>query len=513
MCQAQGCCSQGCASRILQKGTAIEWTHEMLFCLRSNSLTRECSVKIRVKPLGAGSCDETTTGCDELILCRDRSPIHPKKGKVRLSRLRCARTHCARIAAIAQFQGAYPMPFYQDSVSNDAAFSALEEAPPQTLRDRLRERSKPLILHPAIFISAFMLIGLLFALQQWIEMRIWYPQAPISILIVCGAWMLQYFVWGVFCWSLWFWLGPRLRKLNWKYLVFRLLPVSIMMSFCVEVALVTFFPQFPRSERHIPYLKRLNFEFTSEFLENLAVFWSAFLVFRMLGYYEDARLKERALSQLSVELAQAQMQALRMQVNPHFLFNTMNGISSLMHSNVDAADEMLEQLSSMLRITLERGSAQLITLREEIEFIEMYLSLQDRRFSGRIHQRISIEPQLHDALVPTMILQPLVENAFVHGFSKIAGEGKLEIQAIGRNRRLRITVRNDGAGLRNLDEHGRLTSGTGLNNIRNRLQLLFDQEQSLNIRETTPNVVQVDLSFPLKYSDVPEKILFEYGPA
>ncbi len=358
-----------------------------------------------------------------------------------------------------------------------------------------------------------MLVGLLFALQQWIEMRMWYPRAQMSILVVCGAWMLQYFVWGVLCWSLWFWFGPQLRKLNWKYLVFRLLPLSILMSFCVEVALVTFFPQFPRSEKRIPYFERLNFEFTSEFLENLAVFWSVFLVFRMLGYYEDARQKERALSQLSVELAHAQMQALRMQINPHFLFNTMNGISSLMHSNVDAADQMLEQLSSMLRITLERGPAQLIALREEIEFIEMYLALQNRRFSGRIHQRISIEPQLHDALVPTMILQPLVENAFVHGFSKMTGEGTLEIQAMRRNRRLRIIVRNNGAGLHNTNEQGRVTSGTGLNNIRNRLQLLFDQEQSLTIRESAPNVVQVEVSFPLKYSDMPEKILFEYGSA
>lgn len=410
-------------------------------------------------------------------------------------------------------KGAEPMSYVEASASKDSTLSALEEAPSKTLRGRFRERSRPLILNPAVFISAFMLVGLLFALQQWIEMRMWYPKAHMSILIVCGAWMLQYFVWGVLCWSLWFWLGPQLRKFNWKYLVFRLLPLSILMSLCVELALVTFFPQFPKSDRQVPFLERLNFEFTNEFLENLAVFWSAFLVFRMLGYYEDARQKERALSRLSVELAHAQMQALRMQINPHFLFNTMNGISSLMHSNVDAADQMLEQLSSMLRITLERGSSQLITLREEIEFIEMYLSLQDRRFSGRIKQRISIEPQLHDALVPTMILQPLVENAFVHGFSRITGEGRLEILATRRGRRLRIAVRNNGSGLHNTNEQGRVTSGTGLNNIRNRLQLLFDQEQSLTIRETAPEAVQVEVSFPLKFSDVPEKILFEYGSA
>jgi two-component system, LytTR family, sensor kinase len=380
-----------------------------------------------------------------------------------------------------------------------------------TLRERFRERSHPLIMHPAVFIGGFMLVGLLFALQQLVEFSIWMTRIRVNPMELIGAWEVQYFVWGLLCWILWFWLGAALKKANWKYIFFRLLPLSIVMCVFVEIVLIVLFPQFPISSHKMTFMEKLDYDLASEFLGNLAIFWSAFLVFRMLGYYQDARQKERALSQLSVELAHSQMQALRMQINPHFLFNTMNGISSLMHVDIGAADRMLEQLSSMLRITLDRGSKQTITLREEIEFIEMYLSLQDRRFTGRIHQRISVEPQLHDALVPTMILQPLVENAFVHGFSHVPTKGTIEIQAMRRDRRLGIMVRNSGAGLRNTDEQRRIHSGTGLNNIRNRLQLLFDQEQSLTIREVAPNLVQVDVSLPLIFADAPEKILFEYG--
>ncbi len=136
-----------------------------------------------------------------------------------------------------------------------------------------------------------------------------------------------------------------------------------------------------------------------------------------------------AAAQLQSQLVQAQMRALRMQLNPHFLFNTMNGISSLMRSDVPAADLMLEQLSRLLRITLQRGDAQFIPLSDEMEFIEMYLAMQDRRFAGRIHQQMKIDPHVHDAFVPTMILQPIVENAYAHGLSRMSSNGLLTIEA------------------------------------------------------------------------------------
>ena len=153
-----------------------------------------------------------------------------------------------------------------------------------------------------------------------------------------------------------------------------------------------------------------------------------------MGYYERYREHERTAAQLEIQLANAQISALRMQLNPHFLFNTMNSISSLMRVDVDAADAMLEQLSSLMRITLERGDTQgFITLRDEMEFIETYMDMQARRYAGRIEQEINIDPELYDALVPSMILQPIVENAYIHGLSKVTlGELRFDVERSGR---------------------------------------------------------------------------------
>src|SRR6202012_2399795 len=158
--------------------------------------------------------------------------------------------------------------------------------------------------------------------------------------------------------------------------------------------------------------------------------------------YQLYREKEYATAQLKAQLAQAQLRALRMQLNPHFLFNTMNSISSLMQIDIAAADKMLEQLSSLLRITLERGDVQLIPLSDEMEFIEMYLAMQDRRFAGRVEQQMSVDPHVHDAIVPTMILQPIVENAYAHGLSRLSTKGLLSIHAAQEGSILCLSVTN-----------------------------------------------------------------------
>lgn len=382
-----------------------------------------------------------------------------------------------------------------------------------TWKERFKARSQPIIMHPAVFLAGFLLIGLLFAMQQWVGMHMWYRRFRISFLLIAGGWALQYLLWGLLCWILWFWLGTTLQKAGWKYILLRILPLSILMSVLVETALVAALPQLPISTHPMTFWERLDFDLTDEFLGNMAIFWAAFLVFRAIGYYEESRQKERALSQLAVELTRAQMHALRMQINPHFLFNTMNCISSLMQTDIAAADDMLEQLSSMLRISLERGSRQMISLGEEIEFIEMYLALQDRRYAGLVQQEISVEPQLYDALVPAMLLQPLVENAYVHGLSRLTENATLEIRASREDSHLVITVRNSGIGLTAPDDQRAAGTGVGLSNIRNRLELQFKQDQSFMIREIAPNLVQVDLSIPLMFSESPERALLRYGAA
>jgi LytS/YehU family sensor histidine kinase len=252
----------------------------------------------------------------------------------------------------------------------------------------------------------------------------------------------------------------------------------------------------------MPFWPRFLFQLDAEFVSSLVIFWSGFFLFRGLGYYQRFREKERAASQLESQLVQAQMRALRMQLNPHFLFNTMNSISSLMRIDVAAADLMLEQLSRLLRITLQRGDAQFIPLSDEMEFIEMYLAMQDRRYAGRVDQEMRVDPHLHDALVPTMILQPLVENAYRHGLSRVTNGGHLDIEASRQGSRLRLAITNSGYGL--LHTNGDSSSkGVGIENVRSRLRMHYGAEQSFSIAEVNDRAVQVILTLPLLFASRP----------
>ncbi len=360
-------------------------------------------------------------------------------------------------------------------------------------------RSKRLGLRPIPFLGSFLVVGLLFAIQQWLGARIWYQHLEFNLLPVIAAWELQYLLWGIFCWCLWLWLGEKLQKCGWLYLLSRILPLSIVMGVAVEMALAAAFPQFPVRRSPMNFWQRLDFSLTEEFLENTAVFWGAFLVIRAIGYYRESRQKERDMSQLAVELTEARMLALRMQINPHFLFNTMNSVSSLMYTDVRAADRVLEQLCGLLRVSLERGPKQLICLQQEMEFIEMYLSLQDLRSQGQVRQEIHVDPRLYDALIPNMILQPIVENAYVHGLSRV-GSGLLQIEAREEAGRLSISVRNSGVGLRPAKERETAGMGIGLTNVRKRLRLHFAERAQMTLIEISPGLVEVNVRFPLAFA-------------
>jgi signal transduction histidine kinase len=366
-------------------------------------------------------------------------------------------------------------------------------------------RSKNVGMRPIPFLASFLIVGLLFALQQWLGMRIMWQKSAYNLLPAIEGWELQYLLWGIFCWFLWLWLGDSLQKAGWRYILFRIVPLSIVMSVAVEMALAAC--GFPISRVPMTFWQRLDFSLAEEFLENTAVFWGAFIVIRAMGYYRESRQRERDLSQLAVELTEARMLALRMQINPHFLFNTMNSVSSLMYSDVGAADRMLEQLCSLLRVSLEQGSKQLICLQKEMEFIGMYLSLQDIRSAGQVRQGITVDPRLYDALVPTMILQPLVENAYVHGLSRV-NEGLIEITAKEEDGQLSIAVKNSGVGLNSSNrESGGM--GIGLTNVKNRLRLHFGDRGSLAIREVSNGLVEAMVKFPLVFATSSEEVCLE----
>jgi two-component system LytT family sensor kinase len=365
-------------------------------------------------------------------------------------------------------------------------------------------------MHPAVFIGLFILLGGLFALQEWSSMRLWgYHRA--YLLTALEAWGVEYFLWGVLCWLLWRWFGPQIQRASLACIITRVLPASIVTSVAEEMIWVAFFPNLPLSHPHMDYWHRLSFELSGEMLDNMVIFWCAFGLFRAIGYYRKFRENEDTAAQLEVQLANAKISALQMQLNPHFLFNTMNSISSLMRTDIDAADTMLEQLGSLLRITLERGEAQFISLHDEMEFIELYLAMQDKRYVGRVQQSITIDPELYDALVPAMILQPIVENAYAHGLSKLVGSGILSIEAHTEDNRVRLSVLNSGIGL-GADPGKRPGSqGLGLANTKGRLHLHYSEDQSFHICETDRDKVLVTLTFPLRLSQNSAESITRFG--
>jgi two-component system, LytTR family, sensor kinase len=258
-------------------------------------------------------------------------------------------------------------------------------------------------------------------------------------------------------------------------------------------------PQIPFNRPPMPYWRRVNLLIYGDFLNNMVIFWCAFFLFRGIDYYQKYRKHEQTAARLEVQLANTQLSALRMQLNPHFLFNAMNSISSLMRIDIDAADRMLEQLSCLMRITLERGDAQFIPLRDEMEFIETYLAMQAQRYAGRVEQTLSVDPELYDALVPSMLLQPIVENAFVHGLSKINANGELSVAVRREGTNMQVSVVNSGTGLKEQQAVPSDGHGVGLVNIKDRLRLHYGETFSLSIVELDARRVQVTVQLPLQF--------------
>jgi LytS/YehU family sensor histidine kinase len=202
---------------------------------------------------------------------------------------------------------------------------------------------------------------------------------------------------------------------------------------------------------------------------NLTVltYWAIVAAVQYAEQHRLSREREIRTATLQTELARAQVEALKMQIHPHFLFNTLNAIAGLMREDVEAADAMLAQLGERLRGTLKTEGVQEVPLAEELRLLRAYLAIQQTRYGERLSIVIDVADGCGHALVPTLILQPLVENAIRHGFSVTPGPGTIAIRASAEQGRLRIDVTDEGAG-----PPQPLREGYGLRNTRSRLSAL-----------------------------------------
>jgi two-component system LytT family sensor kinase len=209
------------------------------------------------------------------------------------------------------------------------------------------------------------------------------------------------------------------------------------------------------------------------------------------------RYRDRAVeaAQLEARLMEARLQVLKMQLNPHFLFNTLHSISALMHRDLDAADRMISVLSDLLRLSLETAGKQEIALQQELDFLERYLEIETTRFSDRLVVNMDIEPRALDALVPNLILQPIVENAIRHGIALRAGPGQVEVSARVLGARLQLEVRDNGPGLKTSPREG-----IGLSNTRARLAQLYGKDHELEVRNAPLGGLVVRMNLPCVFA-------------
>jgi uncharacterized membrane protein YhaH (DUF805 family) len=222
-----------------------------------------------------------------------------------------------------------------------------------------------------------------------------------------------------------------------------------------------------------------------------------------VGFAKRLRDRERAAAaaelhavQLERTLTESRLALLRTQLDPHFLFNTMHGISALMQSDVRAADNMLMRLSDLLRASMTETSRHEVPLDEELDFSERYLGIQRARLGDRLRTEIHVQPDVLQARVPSMLLQPLLENAIRHGISPREEGGCLEVEAFARNGQLHIIVRDDGAGLHETFPAGS-ASGIGLRNTLLRLRHLYGAAASLDVRRRSSAGTEVAVTLPL----------------
>jgi Putative regulator of cell autolysis len=229
--------------------------------------------------------------------------------------------------------------------------------------------------------------------------------------------------------------------------------------------------------------------------EGVVVYWVMLLACHAIHYQSRLRAQELRGSHLEVQLAQAQLNALKMQLHPHFLFNTLNSISALLHEDVEAADRMVARLGDFLRLTLEHSENQEVTLAQELEFLRCYLDIESTRFQERLRISFDIAPGTLNALTPNLILQPLVENAIRHGIAHRIEPGCVEIRSERHGESLQIQIRDDGPGFASNTKAAK-REGIGLANTRARLERLYGSSYVLRLSNGTQPGATVTLEIP-----------------
>ncbi|HUE89129.1 MAG TPA: sensor histidine kinase [Vicinamibacterales bacterium] len=246
--------------------------------------------------------------------------------------------------------------------------------------------------------------------------------------------------------------------------------------------------------------------FFNNFDWEMMTYWAIVGLSHALRYQSEAQDRALRASQLETHLVEARLQALQRQLQPHFLFNTLNTISALMHRDINAADNMIAKMSDLLRISLQNVGVQEVPLKQELDFLSKYLEIEQTRFRDRLTVVFDVQPDTLDALVPNLVLQPLVENGIKHGIGPRAAPGQMAISSRRIGSMLELEIKDNGVGL----SAARLTDfnrGIGLGNTRSRLQHLYGSSHRFEFRQPPGGGLSVLIAIPLvEISEAVEEI-------
>ena len=363
----------------------------------------------------------------------------------------------------------------------------------------------PTLRRAALLLGAWTLAGVIFAAVSYAS-ALADTNRRFGFLDALRLNLILFYLWGLFS-PLLFWFSRRFPlefPLRTRRNLLLHLPALVVFAAVHQaIQVVVLWSTTPRMQQQWPSIVDCyRYYFWFGFYIDLIIALLIIIAVHALFYYRRFRASELEQASLKTQLAQAQLKALKMQLHPHFLFNTLHSISSLILEEPAKANSMIARLGDFLRLTLEHSNRQLVTLKEETEFVRCYLEIEQVRFADRLTVNLAVDPATDSAQVPHLILQPLVENAIQHAIAPRAAPGRIEIEARRSGSRLRIEVKDTGPGMtgpvESLQGHG-----VGLTNVQARLTGLYDGDFSFAISNGSESgfSVLLELPFQLESSD------------
>ncbi len=318
---------------------------------------------------------------------------------------------------------------------------------------------------------------------------------------------IYFYLWAILVFPIIFFADKfRLERSKWiKSLSVHLIIALIAAFLHRTISLLMYYSIFAIEKIANGFTPKLVAKIIGGSFDAFVIYWLILGIYYSYDYYRQYQQQKIMKSELEAQLALAQLQALKMQLHPHFLFNTLHAISTLMEEDIKSARRMLTRLSDLLRQTLDNIGVQEVTLAQELDFLKSYLEIEKIRFQERLNVTFNIKSDTLNAMAPNLILQPLVENAIKHGISPLAKGGQIEISAWKDDTALNLQITDSGHGSSQMNSN-KNNNGVGLTNTRKRLQQLYGDNFTFNVWNGENGGFKVFLAFPFKTSsnDIPK---------